>query len=140
MPSLLVSAHEDTQAHTHIEACRKTAHVESLVRNTNYLLHFSSISVGERFFSAFSCEGSTYSIITDRETRAEPSNRDRHDGMRSCQGARRGGGNVCSGLENVMIDGMMCFDDETTCRMVTFGIDGICNSLLKLQAFLLDGM
>lgn len=85
-------------------------------------------------FSAFSCEGSTHSIITDRETRAEPSNRDRHDGIRSCQGARRGGKCLLRS-RNVMLDGMMCFDDETTCRMVTFGQDGICNSLLNYKLF-----
>jgi hypothetical protein len=49
----------------------------------------------------------------DRETRAEPINRDRHDGLRSCQGVWRGGifaqVSDCDGNTGML-------DDETTCR------------------------
>jgi hypothetical protein len=135
MPSLLVSAH--TRTRTSRRAAKELMWRAGF--ETKYLLHICLVE--RAIFQPSPYEGSTYSITTDRETRAEPSNRDRHRRNEVLpRGAEEGGKCLLRSRNNVMLDGMMCFDDETTCRMVTFGIDGICNSLLKLQAFLLDGM
>ena len=50
------------------------------------------------------------------------------------------GGNVGSGLEIVMLDGMMCFDDETTCQMVTLVREGTFVTVCELQAFFFSMM
>lgn len=132
---------------THIKARRRKSSCGELgAGNTKYLLHFFRFSGPTRdFLSPFLLRRiGTYSIIItvrDRETRAEPSNRDRHGEMRSCmrcQGGVERGREMFAQVSNCC-DGMMCFDDETACRMVTFEkTRASFVTVCKLQAFFLS--